>query len=165
MILYTCYSFILKVSQDYNSKTCAQDINKYTENKLEYAFDCISEGNGPSICARAIATSGGQYTNLLSVTKEDIHQINPNITVGATLGYTVVGESFQKGNHDFPAKAEDFEFGKMFWELSRELLQNGKLNVHKMSVNEGGKGLSGVLTGMQMMRDNQVSGKKLVYTL
>lgn len=156
---------LLTVSQDYNSANCGEDINKYTENKLEYAFDCIAEGNSPSICAKAMASSGGQYTNLLSVTKEEIHKTNPNITVGSTLGYTVVGESFKKMGHEFPAKPEDFEFGKMFWDLSAELLGNGKIKVHKVSVNEGGKGLSGVLTGMQLMRDGKVSGKKLVYTL
>jgi hypothetical protein len=64
-----------------------------------------------------------------------------------------------------PAKPEDWEFGKMFWTLSEELLAQGKIKVHRPSVNEGGKGLEGVLKGMQAMREGKVSGKKLVYTL
>ena len=64
-----------------------------------------------------------------------------------------------------PAKPEDFEFGKMFWELSRELLEGGKVKVHKPSVDKLGSGLSGVIEGMDFMRQGKVSGEKLVFTV
>lgn len=36
--------------------------------------------------------------------------------------------------------------------------------VHTPAINEGGKGLEGVLYGLQLLKENKVSGKKLVYT-
>lgn len=66
---------------------------------------------------------------------------------------------------EMPAKPEDFEFGKGWWEEARELLANGKVKVHKPEVNQGGKGLEGALGGMQHMREGKVSGVKLVYTM
>lgn len=53
----------------------------------------------------------------------------------------------------------------MFWELSRELLESGKIKVHRPSVNKYGKGLEGVIKGMYAMRDGKVSGEKLVFTI
>ena len=69
------------------------------------------------------------------------------------------------GPQDIPAKPQDFEFGKMFWELSRGLLKEGKVKVHKLRVNKYGKGLEGALKGMQAMREGKVSGEKLVFTI
>lgn len=53
----------------------------------------------------------------------------------------------------------------MFWGLARGLLQEGEVRVHRIGVNEGGKGLEGVLKGMDLMRRGKASGRKLVYAL
>lgn len=111
-----------------------------------------------------MSSSGGIYSTLLPVKAEDVKTVNDKVEIKSTLGYTVVGEAFKFGPSNIPAKPEDFEFGKMFWELSRDLLAEGKIQVHRPSVNEGGKGLEGVIKGMQMLREGKVSGKKLVYT-
>ncbi len=82
-----------------------------------------------------------------------------------TLGYTVVGEDFRFGPKEFKASKEDIEFGKKWWEISRGLLEEVKIKVHKPSVNKYGKGFEGILEGMQAMREGKVSGEKLVFTL
>jgi len=94
-----------------------------------------------------------------------VKSINANVSLKHTLGYTVIGESMKFGPQEIPAKPQDFEFGKMFWELSRGLLKEGKVKVHKPSVNKYGKGLEGALKGMQAMREGKVSGEKLVFTV
>jgi len=53
----------------------------------------------------------------------------------------------------------------MFWETSRELLEQGKLKVHRPAVNKYGKGLEGAIKGMDAMRQGKVSGEKLVFTI
>jgi NADPH:quinone reductase-like Zn-dependent oxidoreductase len=150
---------------DYNSPTCSKDIREYTKDKLAHVFDCISEGDSTKISVESIGPAGGVYSTLLPVPNDKVHNINEKVTNHNTLAYSVVGEACKFGPKDMPAKPEDFEFAKMFWELARSILQEGKVKVHRISVNEGGKGLEGVLKGMDLMRQGKVSGRKLVYTL
>ena len=77
------------------------------------------------------------------------------------MAYTAAGEYFTFGPKEVPAKEEDFEFAKMFWGLTEKLLAEGKFKVHPPSVRKGG--LKGVLEGLQEMREEKVSGQKLVY--
>jgi hypothetical protein len=130
-----------------------------------HCFDCISEGESTKIAVAAMSTQGGVYSTLLPVPANQVSQLNSKVQMKSTLGYTVMGEFFRFGPREMPAKPEDFEFGKMFWELSRELLEQGKVKVHRPSVNKYGKGLDGVLEGMQQMKNGKVSGEKLVYTM
>jgi hypothetical protein len=48
---------------------------------------------------------------------------------------------------------------------SRGLLEQGKVKVHRPSINKYGKGFEGVLKGMDAMRHKKVSGEKLVFTV
>jgi hypothetical protein len=112
-----------------------------------------------------MSSSGGVYSTLLPVPEDQVKKINPKVQWKSTLGYTVVGEYFKFGPKDWPAKPEDFEFGKMFWEMSRELLEEGKVKVHRPSVDKYGKGFEGILEGMKQMKNGKVSGEKLVFTL
>lgn len=77
------------------------------------------------------------------------------------LGYTVTGEAFSYRNKEVPAKPEDFEFGKKFWDLSTKLIEAGRIKVHQPKV--GKDGLVGVFDGLQQFREGKVSGVKLVY--
>lgn len=150
---------------DYNSPTCSNDIQSWSNDSIHYAFDCISEGDSPKITVPAMSSQGGAYSTLLPVPESDVRKMNPKVELKYTLGYTVVGESFKLGPREFPAKEEDFEFGKMFWEMSRELFEHGKLKVHRISLDKYGKGFEGVLKGMDAMRKGEVSGEKLVVTV
>jgi len=150
---------------DYKSDTCVKDIKEYTKDTLTYAFDCISEGNSVDITVSCLSSSGGIYSTLIPIPEDKVQKINPKATMKMTLAYTVFGESFKFGPQNIEAKPEDFEFGKLFWELSRGLLQEGKIKVHRPSVNKYGKGFDGILAGMDAMRKGSVSGEKLVFTL
>lgn len=150
---------------DYNSPTCAADIRKYTNGKLKHALDCISEGKSPQITVEAMSGEGGLYTNLLNLGQDKIAEFNNAVEARSTLAYTILGEAFAFGPAQFPAKPEDEKFAKMFWAMARDLLEQGKIKVHKPSVNKYGQGLDGVLLGMDAMKNGKVSGEKLVYTL
>jgi hypothetical protein len=80
-----------------------------------------------------------------------------------TSAYSVFGEAFDKLGAHVPAKPEHFEHGKMFWQLSEELVRAGKLKPHPVKV--GKDGLVGVFDGLQQMREGKVSGVKLVYRI
>jgi hypothetical protein len=112
-----------------------------------------------------MSSSGGTYSTLLPVDPELTKKLNPKVELKSTLGYTVVGEYFKFGSTDMPARPQDFEFGKMWWEQARELLEKGAIKVHRPSVNKYGTGFDGILKGMDAMRKGKVSSEKLVYTL
>lgn len=53
----------------------------------------------------------------------------------------------------------------MFQEMSKGLLEQGKLRVHRTSVNKYGNGFEEILNGSDALRKGEVSGEKLVLTL
>lgn len=150
---------------DYNSDSCMEDIKKTTNGKLAHVLDCISSSSSIKISVSAMAAEGGVYSTLNPVDPKDVKAINDKVEAKFTLVYTMLGEEIRLGPKSFPASKEDLDFGRDFWELSRGFLESGKVKVHKISVNEGGKGLEGALYGIDLLRKGQVSGKKLVYTL
>ena len=111
-----------------------------------------------------MSSSGGSYRSLLGVKDDIVKDVNPHVDNGFTFAYTIFGETFDKG-WTTPAKPADFEFGKTFWELSRQLLAEGKVRTVSPEVNRGGSGLEGVLVGLEELKQDKVSGTKLVYTL
>ncbi|TVY92258.1 Protein TOXD [Lachnellula willkommii] len=150
---------------NYNSPTCSNDIKTWSNDSIALAFDCISEGSSPSITASAMSSSGGIYTNILFVTPEEVHKINPKVQVKQALAYSIFDEYFTFATLEFPGKPQDLEFSKMFWEMSRGLLEQGKLRVHRTSVNKYGNGFEGILKGLDALRKGEASGEKLVFTL
>ncbi|KAK5115717.1 hypothetical protein LTR62_000806 [Meristemomyces frigidus] len=141
---------------DYNDPEISKKIKEYTSDKLTKAFDCISEGASPNICSEAIGSKGGKVSDLLP-TKRDRTDVENQMT----LAYTTFGEDFKFGPQPYPANKEDLEFGSKFWEITRGLLESGKVKVHPVQVGKGG--LQGVFEGLQMLKEGKVSGKKLVY--
>ena len=63
----------------------------------------------------------------------------------------------------FPAKPEDYEFMITWMKTAQKLLEEGKWRPHRQEVREGG--LEGVLTGMEDLKKEKVSGAKLVYRI
>ena len=143
---------------DYNSPTCGQDINKYTDNKLKYAWDTISLEPTAKICAEALSTDGqgARYGSILAVKFP-----RDDVTSTATFMYTIFNEAFTKGGKEFPAVPEDFESAKRMCGIAEKLLQDGKLKPHSEKV--GKDGLKGVLAGLMDLKNEKVSGQKLVY--
>lgn len=131
-------------------------IREYTKDTLIHVYDTIAEGDAPKICEESISSKGGKVSHLLPAqgTRDDV--VNEFM-----LGYTVTGEAFSYRNKDVPAKPQDFEFGKKFWDLSTKLIEAGRIKVHQPKV--GKDGLVGVFDGMQQFREGKVSGVKLVY--
>ncbi|KAL2169181.1 hypothetical protein VTG60DRAFT_6345 [Thermothelomyces hinnuleus] len=153
---------------DYHSPTVVDDIKAWSANPdaLTLAWDCHASDDAARISAAALSTTHeGHYRALLSVNDDVVRSANPKVDNGFTLAYTIFGEEIEK-SRVWPAVPEDFEFGKTFWELARNLLAQGQLKPARPDINRGGKkGLEGVLYGLQQLKESKVSGTKLVYTL
>jgi NADPH:quinone reductase-like Zn-dependent oxidoreductase len=137
---------------------CAAEIHKFTNGKLSFVLDCISSDVTAAVCAGAIGSAGGKYSCLIRPLPK---MPRDDVTTQLTFAYTGVGEPFSKGTTEFPAVEEDYEFQKNFWNLAEVLLAEGKLKAHPPNVRGGG--LKGIPEGLQLMREDKVSGQKLVY--
>ncbi|KAH0436835.1 hypothetical protein CcaCcLH18_04161 [Colletotrichum camelliae] len=150
---------------DYKSPTVSEDIRKHTGDGLTLAWDCQSTDESAALVAGALSSSKPSLIGtLLPVDKKKVQEINLNADVQMSLYYTVFGEEFGYfGKRD--AVPENYEFGKRFWELSRELLAEGKLKPIRVIKNRGGSGLDGVIVGLKELKEGKVSAGKLVYTI
>lgn len=143
---------------DYRDPECGAKIREYTENRLTVAWDTISLPGSAKICADALTSgSGAKYSCLLQL-EFPRSDIKPNVT----LAYTAFDEEFKIMTRTIPIVPGDFDFIKQFIDISRELLQTRKVKVHTPRVE---KGLDKVLEGLQLLRDNKISGEKLVYVI
>ncbi|KAJ5718379.1 hypothetical protein N7488_004025 [Penicillium malachiteum] len=143
---------------DYKDPNSAAAIRAATGDKLKLVFDTISLPDSVKYCEAALSTEGGEYSNLLSGAVE-----RANVNSRTTLGYTIIGEAFSFGPNPIPAKPEDLAFGAKWWVEAEKLLAAGTIKVHPPKVNPGG--LKGVLDGLQLLKEDKVSGEKLVYNV
>lgn len=81
-----------------------------------------------------------------------------------SLYYSVFGEPFWYAKR-FEAAPANYDYGKTFWEMSKRLLEEGKVKPIRVTLNRGGKGLDGVLEGLRESKEGKVSAEKLVYTM
>ncbi|KAM5361249.1 hypothetical protein ACJA88_014533 [Fusarium oxysporum] len=149
-----------------NADKCVSDIRDFTAGRLRHALDCVSTPETARLCARALASeTETYYSALLRLPPEVVTSVNPKIQSGYTAAYTAFGEDITKWGRLIPAKPEDYEFAVMLFELVRLLLHEGKLKPVRPLVNQGGKGLAGVLKGLEDLKAGRVRAAKLIYTL
>ena len=145
---------------DYKDPECGKKINQDTKDSLKLIWDTIAIESSAKICAEALSsdTNGTKYGTILPV-KLPGREKDAETTF--TFMYTIFNDPFQKAGRDTPAMPEDFEFAKKFFGITENLLAEGKLRTHPEQVGE--KGLEGALQGLQDMKAEKVSGRKLVY--
>lgn len=144
---------------DYHSPTVASDIRNVSDNNLQYVLDCISSDSSAKISADSIGPNGGKYSALLKV--ENFPR--DDVTHALTFAYTALGQAVKVAGIEIPAKKEDFDFAVQFIALIRELLAEGKIKVHPPTVRPGG--LEAIFDGLQELKEDKVSGTKLVYRI
>ncbi|KAK4497304.1 hypothetical protein PRZ48_011754 [Zasmidium cellare] len=144
---------------DYKDPNCGKNINKDTNNSLKLVWDTISLPSSAKICEEALSSdgSGAKYGTILGQKLPERKDVESK----TTLMYTIFNEAFSKAGRDTPAIPEDFEFAKEIFDITEKLLAEGNLKTHPAKV--GPKGLEGVLQGMEDMKNEKVSGAKLVY--
>lgn len=133
---------------------------------LTRAWDCSPNEEFQQLAALCLSTTrSGIYASVNPLTPPDLLRgRNPQVEARCQLGYTAFGEAFERGQSKFPASREDAAFAASFWELSARLLAEKKLRPTRPTVDQGGKGLQGVIVGLDNLRQGKVSGTKLVYT-
>ena len=156
---------VVDYTQHPTPESLASRVREAVGDDLGLAWDCVGSEHSARACVGALSRErGGKYRSLLGVDDGVIKGVNEKVDNGVTFAYFVFGEEFRKWG-PFPARPQDYEFGKTFWEMTRGLLAEGRVRAARQDVNRGGRGLEGVLVGLREMREGRVRGVKLVYTL
>lgn len=147
---------------DYKSPSCAADIRAYTKNSLKYVLDCISVPETMKFSYECIGRLGGRYTALEPYTEGFCTRYNVKsdwVFAACALGAPCHWKPPFRRDADPEARESAFEWlGTM-----QKLLDEGRLRTHPIQKMEGG--LEGILRGIEMLRNKEVSGKKLVYPI
>ncbi|KAK5112364.1 hypothetical protein LTR62_004327 [Meristemomyces frigidus] len=145
---------------DYRSASIGAKINSDTNNGLRLIYDTIGSPDSAKICQEAMSsdTKGTRYATIIGPPAEFKKEgVEPVVT----MMYTIFNSPMMYFGQHVPAIADDYEFGKVFFGITEQLLAEGRLKTHPEVV--GGKGLEGALEGMREMSEEKVSGVKLVY--
>lgn len=141
---------------DYRDPNAVEEIKKYTNNNLKFIWDVISLEATAKFCAQVLS-SGGTYGVLLGLKSP-----RDDIKFSYTLGYTAVGEPVKKMSYMSGDNTKDFEWTKKWIPIAESIIAQGKIKVHPTKVEHG---LEGILNGMDLMKEDKVSGNKLVFTV
>lgn len=140
---------------DYRDPQAGEQIREDTDDALEFALDTISTPPSAAICSAAISSIGGSYNALL-----DVKSGREDVDSHVSMAYDLLGEPYRMGKEITP-DPKNFEFGVQWWTIAQKLLEERRILPHPYQVKPGG--LSGVLSGLQMLREGKVRASKLVY--
>ncbi|KAL4809790.1 chaperonin 10-like protein [Aspergillus unguis] len=141
---------------DYNDPECAAQIKEYTNNTLKLVWDAVTLESSINICIDVISPRG-KYGKVLAT---EIPRTD--ITISDSVGLTALGEPIDKGFFKAADTSHDFEFMKKLVAIVDKLLAEGKIVAHPPQVDYG---MDKVFEGLDLLKNNKVSGHKLVYVL
>lgn len=153
---------------DYSDAQWPEKVRELSHDKLQHAFDCISEKDTTAAVARALSPSKGGHVLCILPRKTDElpAELQGKVKVESTIVYTVFGRALQYAVFDNCGKDDDRPQDKAHWEkiLSElpGLLESGKIKPNR--VKEAG-GLDDVLAGFKLHQEGGVSAEKLVYRI
>lgn len=95
----------------------------------------------------AIGERGGVVATLLPP-KSDLEK-RSNVNITPILSYTAVGKAFIKGDGapETPAKPEDRDFARTWWETMQNILRDEPLVLSQLTLQHGG--LEGISSGLE----------------
>lgn len=134
-------------------------INAYTHDRLRYAWDTIGTDEAARTCAEALTSGSGAHFGTIRGPKLP----RDDVKYTATMAYVGIGEDFEKGGKWTRDNQAHAQWQQGFWKIARDLLAEGKLQVHPTRV--GKNGLQGVLEGLKELEQGGVSAEKLVYLI
>jgi len=145
---------------DYHDPEWPSKVRKLTDNKLKNVWDTIYEAKQ---CCEALSTEDEGCHFASCLWSEDEPFPRKGVKESYTLMYTMFGETFNKYGDAWPASKEDWEWSKMWMDLTEKLVAEGKIKAHPKRLEEGG--LGGILKGIQELKEEKVRGEKLVYRI
>ncbi|SPO05364.1 related to toxD gene [Cephalotrichum gorgonifer] len=149
---------------DYHNPECAAQIKEYTKGELAYALDCVTQADTTQLCYAAMGRAGGRYL-ALEPYRDTIAQTRP-LTVEASwmMILTIFGGKVAlEGEYGRDECPEDRVFAARAFTAIQDLLDRGLIDAHPLKILPGG--WEGVVGGVEAMRNQAMSGEKLVYSV
>lgn len=143
---------------DYHDPQVGDQIKEDTDDALEFVLDTISTPQSAAICSAAISSAGGSYNALL-----DVRSARDDVDSHVSMAYDVIGEPYRMSAQEITPDGSNPEFGIKWWNMVQQLLEDRRIQPHPYQVKPGG--LTGVLSGLQMLREGKVRASKLVYQI
>jgi len=154
-------SYGADVVYDYrDSKSLGAIISAYPH--LSLALDGFSEGDSTKFCCEAVAQNHGTVVSLDPMAKSSVK----GVTLRPIIMYTLFGRAFgllQPVGPKFPVKPEDRAGLVKFYAMLPDLVKRGSLKAPP--IQEQGNGFDKLATGLDLLREGKVSGKKLIVHL
>ncbi|KAI3317089.1 GroES-like protein [Xylariaceae sp. AK1471] len=147
---------------DYHDSACAQKIKDYTRNALAHVLDPFTDAKSIALCYGAMGRAGGRYACLEMY--PDYVLDSKRIKVGFVMGPALLGHRLALDyGYERDPDPEMRSFGVRWYQSLQQLLDQGKLRSHPLRELEGR--FEGILKGVHMLKNKEVSGEKLVVAI
>jgi NADPH:quinone reductase-like Zn-dependent oxidoreductase len=145
---------------DYKDKDAGKKINELTGDGLEYALDCICTDDSQAQIGQALSSKGGHLATILPSQPDKVGKAHK---ITETIVYTYLdGKDGGFGDWQIKAGKTDRADYVKWLEDSTALFEGGyikPLPIHKAG------GWNDVEKGFRAMQNNEIRGKKMVYTV
>ena len=146
---------------DYHSPSCMEDVRNFTQGRLEFALDCITDPRSTWICYGALGLNGGRYCALESFPQTLLHR-RRDVIPEWILGWTIFGEAVDlPGAYRREPQPGDREFAARWATECNDAMSDGKLKSHPLQIS---KGIFQIVEDIHLLRRGQIVARKLVYT-
>lgn len=154
---------------DYKSAACAADIKAYTQGRLRYALDCITDTRSVAVCEAALGRGGGRYVGLEALPAEVLAGTAGlrarSVRWTWVLGISLIGRGDALPEpYRFPYRQERRDWGQRWFQGPvQRLIDGAAVRSHPIKVMPGG--LEGIPEGVYRLQKGLVRGEKLVYEI
>ncbi|ODN73524.1 hypothetical protein L202_08025 [Cryptococcus amylolentus CBS 6039] len=130
----------------------------------EFGLDTIGEGDSVRITVGIMGSKGRQLNAFPGVLEDDVRALNAGLKLDTTIVYTLSGKPFDifartPGKHYIPAIPQDRAFGVQIFQQTAELITKYGIKANPVQITGG---FEDVGKGLELLKNNQISGKKSV---
>lgn len=150
-------------SVDYASPKCVDDIQKLAAKEpIRFVLDCITDEESAKICFESIYRVGGRYVCLEAFDKS--WQTRRTVKVNMVLAYEGWGQTVTLGEGEtiYSRHANEAKLQSTIEVVKemQDLISKSLIKIQPWQEVDGG--WSGIIKGLEMLKQGAVRGKKLV---
>jgi len=144
----------------YTSPDCVEKVQSLAKKPIRRALDCITDAESVAICFSAMARTSGKYACLEEC--PEAWRTRRAIKVKEVLGFQILGVDINLGDSVYTRPADErlMRIGMQWAGEMQLLMDEGRIKTHPLRELQGG--WEGIIQGLDMLRNGEVRGEKLV---